>query len=89
MISQLNKLAGNLLKIEGDIREANIIAIGSASDKYSIKFRDGSVATNVIGSIGMTIGSSVLVRKGKGRISNFTILSKSYGTLGAIKTISV
>lgn len=89
MISQLNKLTGNLLKTEGDIREANIIAIGSASDKYSIKFRDGSVATNVIGSTGMTIGSSVLVRKGKGRISNFTILSKSYGTVGTIKTINV
>jgi len=63
-----------------NIAIANISALGNSSESYTIRFKNGSQASNVSGPSGLSIGNAVTVANYPGKTKKYVILQKTSGS---------
>ena len=68
------------------IVEANITALGSTSDTYTVSFKNGKKSVNISGPTGLSVGNAVIVANYPGKAKKFVILQKAKG--GGTQTIT-
>lgn len=66
------------------ITEANVEALGSEAGKWKIKLRDGSIISEVVGPLYLTVGQSVTVAVHPGTVHKYIIVGPGYGNTGDI-----
>lgn len=71
------------------IMEVNIEGIGSSSNRYKVKLRNGTIITEVLGDEGFRVGESVTVAMYPGKVNRYVILGKGYKSTGAITEVWV
>jgi len=59
--------------------EANVAALGGSADSYTVRFKNGSTATNVSGPTGLSVGNAVIVANYPAKAKRYVILQKSKG----------
>ena len=80
ILNELNKTTTKWSKdAQPGIMEANITALGSSSDTYTVSFKNGGRASNISGPTGMSIGNAVIVANYPGKAKKYVILQKAKG----------
>jgi len=87
ILNELNKTTARWSRdTQAGVIEANITALGSSIDTYTVSFKNGGKAANISGPTGMSIGNAVIVANYPGKAKKYVILQKSKG--GGTQTIT-
>jgi hypothetical protein len=87
ILTELNKVSNRWAQdAQLGIVEANVTALGSTSDTYTVSFKNGGKTANISGPTGLSVGNAVIVAHYPGKAKKFVILQKAKG--GGTQTIT-
>ena len=89
IIKALDTLIGQSAARRSSIEEGRINAIGSTSTTYDVEFKNGVIAKEVTGLVGLTVGQTVTLGAYSGQSKRFVILGTSYRADANLVTVNV
>jgi hypothetical protein len=63
-----------------NIMMASVSALGNSDETYTVRFTNGSRASNISGPAGLSIGDAVTVASYPGRAKQYVVLQKTSGS---------
>jgi len=87
--NEIKSIVNSANRTTGKSQEAVITALGERDGRYTVRLKNGTLASGVIGESNLSVGSSVLVLSSAGRNPIYTIIAKGYPNSGIINTFYV